>query len=335
MAQPFNKTLRLYKPVDDPSVTPASNVIYKSTTEGTSIHGPGQICLLSAGSMFYLTKNGPSGDDEFIGDKIYLKSITYTISITPNLAFNKNYYDMLYNSPILSQYSYTTEAPTRINYTTTPGYNAAPPKPFNINLRLMLVKFNDALFRNSSGFNRGDVDNKLFSDDATSNVNVQVVKSMLAEWFNQSRIYLDASTGNNAYQTDANGVFSEDVNLNQCYQPVFTDRLRDSCKWTGKFEVLWDQKINYKGKPMLFDKTFSINKNCNLIETTYTDSDGQHVINTVSGKTLKNTYLFILGPGALSTDLSQPLFYYAYKLSTLTADFANVQLNTKYTYYDI
>ena len=321
-----NPIVRLYKCVDDPTINPGNNANISANSVGLCINNQDQLILLSAGNTFCLDKQGPDGLNEFIGDKIYLKSVTYTITITPLMAFMKFYTKTLHDSNIYSQVSYAVGT-DHINQITTPVFNLAPPKPIRINLRLMLIKFSSAL--------NGDTETGLLSDmdDGLVNTHVNQVKTELAKWFNESRIYMESS---NNYQVDANGDFDEDAHLNQCIQPLYTDRLRDSCKWSGKFKVLWDQKIEFTGKALHFDKTFQINKNCNMEEVEIINSQGGSTNKfKITGNTLKNTYLVLFGPGCNNVDICEPVLAYVNGMYDNYQNALRVFCNTKYTYYDI
>lgn len=325
-AYKHNETIKVLKPNLDPSVTESNSTQFGATTRGTCTYNNNGICLLFAGSTFGLEDNGTQADDEFIGDKIYLKRICYTISITPNISFYNKWKAWTYDK--LFEVNYKTEVPTQIN--TIGVSDSSPSKPFSMNLRLMLVKFNDPLVKIVSSVKYGDIDGGLLKDDALVNTNTNAVKDMLGQWFNQSRIYIDASSSYIANNEN-------DQNLNECYQPLYTDMLRDSCPWTGKYKILWDEKIKWDGKPMFFNKTFTINKNVNLQKYEYqtVSYSTNHVIYLPTNETLQNTYLFIMGPAALSTDLSPELYQFMNEYSTSAAFVADVKLNTKVTYYDI
>lgn len=340
-AYQHNTAIKIRKPVSDPSVTESNNVDYTSSTRGTCAYDNNDICLLFAGSTFGLEAKGTAGDDEFIGDKIYLKRICYTIGITPNISFYNQWKAFTYDKTF--EVNYKTEVPTQINNINVS--DISPSKPFSMNFRLMLVKFTEPLsdLVTSSGVTSewGDIKNGLLKDDQSVNSNTNAVKNMLARWFNQSRIYLDASTAYQDYNQNDGDITNSF--LNQCYQPVFTDMLRDSCKWSGKFNVLWDEKIKWDGKPLYFNKTFNINKNVNLDRLEYktysqpssgSGSDPK-VIYLPTGDTLKNTYLFIIGPSALSTDLSPELYSFISQYSLNAGFAADVKLNIKTTYYDV
>ena len=330
----INPVIRLYKSVSDPTISANYNVVIGSNTAGTCISNSNQVVLLSAGSMFCLDKQGVDGYNEFIGDKIYLKTITYTISITPIIDFFKDYYKTLNEASLYTAASYVTGT-DHIQTLTTPIMNLAPPKPISINMRLMLIKFDNPLAISSSGSIFGDINNGLLkdSDGSLVNTNVDAVKSELAHWFNQSHMYMESSTN---YQWDTvNNVSDEDAHLNECVQPIFTDRLRDSCKWSGKFRILWDEKITFTGKPLYFDKTFTINKNCNMEQVEIVNSAGGSTNKyIITGDTLKNTYLVLFGPGCGSVDMCEPLHRFLNSYGGYT-DALKVFVNTKYTYYDI
>lgn len=326
-----NSSVKLVKSVDDPTDTAHYQTVLGTNTKGTCVYNSDNVVLLSAGSMFCLDKQGVDGFNEFIGDKIYLKSITYTIAINPITSFFKSYNKSLIESNIYSQVAYVTGT-DHISTITTAGQNMSPPKPISMNLRLMLIKFDSGLTLNGYG----DVNNGLLkdSDDGLVNGNVDAVKTMLAQWFNQSRIYLDAS---NNYQWDnVNNEEDEDAHLNECIQPLFTDRLRDSCKWSGKFTKLWDEKITFTGKPIYFDKTFTINKNCNLEEVEIVNSAGGSTKKwIITGDTLKNTYLVLFGPGCNTIDMCEPLHEYLQTFNSSPIKALKVFMNTKFTYYDV
>lgn len=336
-----NEQIKVVKPNLDPSVTESNSTQFGASTRGTCAYNNNNICLLFAGSTFGLEANGTQADDEFIGDKIYLKRITYTVGITPNISFYNKWKAWTYDK--LFEVNYKTEVPTQILNVNVS--DSSPSKPFSMNLRLMLIKFTEPLsdLVNSSGTisEWGDIKNGLLKDDYQVNTNTSSVKDMLARWFNQSRIYLDASDSYLEYNQNDGGIGANF--LNECYQPVFTDMLRDSCKWSGKFDVLWDEKIKWDGKPLYFNKTFNINKNVNLDKFEYKTysqpSSGPgsdpKIIYLPTGDTLKNTYLFIIGPSALSTDLSPELYQFMNEYSTSAAFVADVKLNTKVTYYDV
>lgn len=333
-----NKTIKLVKPTSDPSSVDYGSTQFSSSTRGTCVYNRDNVCLLFAGSTFGLDANGPKSDDEFIGDKIYLKRITYTIGITPHIYHYKRW--KVYTIDKHFHVNYDPVVSSEIDYIDVS--DISPSKPFSMNLRLMLVKFTEPLtdLITSSGVTTeyGDIKNHLIMDDNTVNTNTDAVKDMLARWFNQSRIYLDASDSYQEYNQNE-GDISNNF-LNECYQPVFTDMLRDSCKWSGKFNVLWDEKIKWDGKPLYFNKTFNINKNVNLDEIKYRtygqpSSDPDKSIYLPTGDTLKNTYLFIIGPGALSADLSPELYSFMDDHYGSSLPIANVSLNTKVTYYDV
>ena len=300
--------IKIMKPVKDP----LNLDVMDTTTKGTSID-PDNVSLLFAGGSFKLLSQGTSGDEQFIADKIYIKSIKYTIG----LRLMNNFITSRDSVTRTTSYFYKTSPNTQIDYSLLSSDITGFCDNFYANFRIMLVKFTEPLI-DSQGV--GDNEDTWYT---TGSANATSVKGLLAEWFNQSRIYLD-STANYDNQNQS-GLY-----LNQCVQPVYTDSLRNSSIWTGKFKVLWDEKVKLtKSNPSLyFDKTFTINQNVNLVGTT-----GGYKI---SGDTLKNTYLFIIGPTCLAYDVDGYTYkYMASQNAPSSTNLAHVDLNTKITYYDI
>lgn len=299
--------IKIIKPVKDPLNLQAMD----STTKGTSIDTD-NISLLFAGGSFRLLSQGTSGDEQFIADKIYIKNIKYTIGLRLMNDFITNRDTYASNA----NYYYKTANPSLIDYTISSENYASFADNFYANFRIMLVKFTDPLV-NSEGV--GDNEDSWPTAGAQS---ANAVRDLLKEWFNQSRIYLDSTT--NYDNQNQSGLY-----LNECVQPVYTDSLRNSSIWTGKFKVLWDEKVKLtKSNPSLFfEKSFVINQNVNLVGTT-----GGFKI---SGDTLKNTYLFIIGPTCLAYDVDGYTYKYMNSQSSSSVNLAHVDLNTKITYYDI
>ena len=299
--------IKIIKPVKDPANLQAID----RNTKGTSVDAD-NISLLFAGGSFRLNSQGTSEDSEFIADKIYMKSIKYTIGLRlmNSIILDRDNYTFTTN------YNYSTTTPTQlansISYNTIDSFS----DNFYANFRIMLVKFTDPLIDSQGVGDNEDSWSTAGSQSATA------VKQLLAEWFNQSRIYLDSST-------DYDNQNQSGVYLNECVQPVYTDSLRSSSIWTGKFRILWDEKVKLtKNNPSLFfDKTFTINQNCNMVGTT-----GGFKI---SGDTLKNTYLFIIGPTCVAYDVDAYTYKYLNSIGTSSLNLAHVDLNTKITYYDV
>lgn len=296
-----------YIQVDKPHADPNAGGAWGSATKFTSIDAK-NISLLFAGSQFHLVQNGVDGDGEFIGDKIFLKDLVFTISLNLNYNFTTLRNSLNYNS----YYTYSTVTPTEIDHTAT-LYDTTPYKPFYANFRLMLVKFNDPLDGDSNGY---------YLD--TNGTNAMKTKEDLAHWFNQSRIYLDSSAAYDAGNEAG-------INLNECEQPVFTDMLRDSSLWTNKFKVLMDEKIKLTdSNPSIFiSKKLDINKNVNLLNEPTAGGF------TISGDTLKNVYLFIIGPTCSTIDIDPDTRKILVSMTGSYQNLANCMINTKSTYYDV
>lgn len=299
--------IKIMKPVKDPvNLQPMD-----STTKGTSVSAD-NISLLFAGGSFKLKSQGTSEDEEFIGDKIYLKNIKYTIGLRlmNSIVLDRDKYNYITN------YTYSTTTPTQLSTSTSYDTIDSFSDNFYANFRIMLVKFTEPLI-NSEGI--GDNEDTWSTAGSAS---ATAIKQLLSEWFNQSRIYLDSTT--NYDNQNQSGLY-----LNECVQPVFTDDIRNSSIWTGKFQVLWDEKVKLtKNNPSLFfNKTFTINRNVNLVGTT-----GGFKI---SGDTMKNTYLFIIGPTCVAYDVDAYTYKYLNSIGTSSMNLAHVDLNTKITYYDV
>lgn len=325
-----NTVLKIAKPVHDESMA-LSNVtgsIFSSSTRGACTFDGNTINLLYAGSTFHLSEQGAKAD-EYVGDKIFIKNITYTINMKLNSTFVRDY--RLFNNGAVSTFTYQTEQSSKLGSMTQP--NSSPSKPLNLCYRLMLVKFDEPLTTVTNGTEYGDIDTELIQEehDGIANTNTQAVRNALGRWFNQSRIFMRASdnyVNNN----------QSDTNLNECSQPVYTDQLRESCIWTNKYKVLFDEKLKLSNAnpSLFFSKSFSINKNVNLTKSQYTDAGGQAInISTISGDVLKNTYLFLIGPSNLATDINPELYDYMLNTSSSYSYVGNVDINTKITYYDI
>lgn len=325
-----NSVLKLWKPVRDESMalSQTNQSTFATTTRGACTFDSNTVNLLYAGSTFHLSDQGAKAD-EYVGDKIFIKNITYTINLKLNSTFVRDY--RLFNNSAVSTFTYRTDQTTKLGSMTQP--NSSPSKPLNLCYRLMLVKFDEPLTITTSGTEYGDIDTQLIQEehDNVANTQTSAVRTALGRWFNQSRIFMRASDDyieNN----------QSDQNLNECSQPVYTDQLRESCIWTNKYKVLFDEKLKLSNAnpSLFFSKSFSINKNVNLTKSQYTDAGGQTInISTISGDTLKNTYLFLIGPSNLATDINPELYDYLLNTSTSMTYCANVDINTKITYYDI
>lgn len=325
-----NSVLKLFKPVRDESVALANTTVstFSAATRGACTYDGNTVNLLYAGSTFHLSDQGAKAD-EYVGDKIFIKNISYTINIKLNPQFVRDY--RLFNNGAVSQYTYVTGSSTQISQATQP--NSSPSKPLNLCYRLMLIKFDEPLTTISGNTEYGDIDTQLIQEehDNISNTQTFAVRTALARWFNQSRIFMRAS--DDYINNNQNG-----GNLNECSQPVYTDQLRESCIWTNKYKVLFDEKLKLSNAnpSLFFNKSFSINKNVNLVKSQYTDAGGQTInISTISGDVLKNTYLFLIGPSNLATDINPELYDYLLNTSSSMTYCANVDINTKITYYDI
>lgn len=325
-----NTVLKFIKPAYDESAAISNTTSSKfgTGTRGACTFDGSTINLLYAGSTFHLSNQG-SKADEYVGDKIFIKNITYTVNLKLNSYFMRDY--RLFNNGATSTFTYQTDNPAKLSSMTQP--NPSPSKPLNICLRLMLVKFDEPLTTVSGNTEYGDIDTQLLQEeyDGVANTQTNAVRNALGRWFNQSRIFMRAS--DNYIANNQNGTY-----LNQCSQPVYTDQLRESCVWSNKYKVLFDEKlkITNSNPSLFFTKSFSINKNVNLVKSQFNDVGGNPVdISTISGDTLKNTYLFIIGPSNLATDINPELYDYLITASPNTQYFANVDVNTKITYYDI
>lgn len=296
-----------YIQVDKPHADPNAGGAWGTGTKFTSIDAK-NISLLFAGSQFHLVQNGVDGEGEFIGDKIFLKDLVFTISLNLNYSF----VELRNTSEIITAFNYSDTTPPEILRTITQN-NTLPHKPFYANFRLMLVKFNDPLDGDTNGY---------YLD--VNGSNAQKTKDDLAKWFNQSRIYLDSSAAYDAGNEAG-------TNLNECEQPVFTDMLRDSSLWTNKFKILMDEKIKLTdSNPSIFiSKKLDINKNVNLLNEPTAGGF------TISGDTLKNVYLFIIGPTCSTIDVDPETRKLLVSMTGSYQNLANCMINTKSTYYDV
>lgn len=137
----------------------------------------------------------------------------------------------------------------------------------------------------------------------------------LAEWFRETFIYTRVTTG---------------TGINPICQSVWTDKLRDSTKYTGSFKILKDKKftLSKAHSSTQFNFNLGLNREVNFENTTNKP--------TVEQK-FNNIYIFVVGPCWYETDMDTVSRSKALDITEAQGQIQlfNFSANIKTIYYDM
>lgn len=130
----------------------------------------------------------------------------------------------------------------------------------------------------------------------------------ICDWYRKTYIYYNDLQNGNLRQS--------------CHQKM----LRESCPYTGKFKILYDERFSLSRTNPVRQMKVSISPNMDI---TF-DSNG-----VVTNDDFKNTYFILFGPIDYSLDCSTYLGNWLINTSNKNYDLICFTYNMKYTYYDL